>query len=225
MCNLEVRYPLGYHGGMSDPAVNDPEVHWGTVWGDKRPSDVSWFQATPEVSLRLIRSLEPSPHSVVDVGAGASVLVDRLLDVAIADVTVVDIAAGALEQVRARLGARGARVSYVMADVRTWTPDRTWDVWHDRAVLHFLTDPDDAAAYAAKAAAAVHANGHAVIGCFAPDGPEQCSGLPTVRRSADELVELFGPWFDEVHREHEVHRTPWQSAQSFTWVVLRRRAS
>lgn len=210
---------------MSDEPAQGHEAHWCTVWGDRDPAEVSWFQDVPEVSCRLVVGDGPPPRSVVDVGAGASLLVDRLLDAGITDVTVVDVALAATMQVRARLGSRGASVSYVVADVRSWSPGRTWDVWHDRAVLHFLTVPDDAQRYARRAAGSVPSGGRAVIGCFAPDGPEQCSGLPTVRRSAADLAALFGPWFDLEHDEREIHHTPWGSEQPFTWVVLRRRAT
>ncbi len=194
--------------------------HWDAVYRDKTADSVSWYQPTPEISLHLLAA---SPgESVIDVGAGASTLVDRLLDAGVADLTVLDVSAEAIEVVRRRMGSAASDVSFVCADVGSWQPARTYDAWHDRAVLHFLTDTEDRARYVRTAGAAVRPGGRAVLGVFAEDGPEQCSGLPTNRSSAADLATLFASQFDLEHAEREQHVTPWGSEQTFTWVRLRR---
>lgn len=190
--------------------------HWDGVYRDKAPDEVSWFQREPEVSLRLLAG--PPVGSLVDVGAGASILADRLVDRGW-EVTLLDVSAEALSVVRRRLGDSA---SYLVADVLSWQPDRRYDVWHDRAVFHFLTEGADRARYAANAWAAVAPGGALVLGAFAPDGPETCSGLPTTRWSADGLATALGDGWALEHDEREEHTTPWGVVQPFTWVVLRR---
>ena len=194
-------------------------THWDTVYADRVEEQRSWSQPVPAVSLRLVGE---HPGAVVDVGAGGSRLVDGLLDAGREHVTLVDVSAEALAQVRARLG-HDERVQLVVADLLAWRPDRAYGVWHDRAVLHFLTDPEERAAYVALAAATVAPGGVAVLGVFGPEGPTTCSGLPTARSSSSDLAALFGQAFELVHDETEVHHTPWDAPQQFTWVVLRRR--
>jgi SAM-dependent methyltransferase len=193
--------------------------HWEGIYHEKGAEQVSWYQRTAEVSLRLIGR---TPGSVVDIGAGASVLVDELLASGRTDITVLDVSAEALDTTRRRLGVRAKEVALVVADVLAWTPGRTFDVWHDRAVFHFLVDPDQQRGYVSAAARAVAPGGAVVMGTFAADGPVECSGLPTVRRSADELAALFAGPFVLEHAEAEIHRTPWDAEQRFTWVLLRR---
>ena len=192
--------------------------HWDSVYETKDVADVSWYEPSPSTSTRLIRSVA-SAGRVVDVGAGASELADTL----VADgyeITVMDISAMALDLVRERLGDQ---IAYVVADVLAWQPHMTWDVWHDRAVFHFLTQSAAQAAYARVAATAVRPGGALVIGTFAPDGPEACSGLPTARHDVASLIEVFGTDFDLTQSETDEHVTPWGAAQPFTWAVFRRR--
>ncbi len=203
--------------------------HWDEVYRTKAVDSVSWYQPTASTSLRLLHlSAAPGdrPGSVVDVGAGASTLVDGLLDAGVTDLTVLDVSAAALETTRRRLEERPARatgVRLVCCDVLDWRPGRTYDAWHDRAVLHFLTDPADRRRYVETATAAVAPGGVLVLGGFAPDGPTHCSGLPTVRRSAAELAGELAAGFDLEHAEREEHHTPGGDVQAFTWVRLRRR--
>lgn len=193
--------------------------HWEDVYRTGRAEEVSWFQRDPLVSLRLVADVA---GSVVDVGAGASVLADRLLEAGRADVTLLDLSPHALDVVRARLGPDAARVRFVTADVLGWEPGRTFDCWHDRAVFHFLTAPGEQAAYVQTAARVVATGGAVVMGTFASDGPTRCSGLPTARYEPADLAGLFSEAFTLEHAEHETHRTPRQVEQRFTWVVLRR---
>jgi trans-aconitate methyltransferase len=201
--------------------------HWREVWSAADPAQVSWFQPEAATSLDLIARFAPpeqpagSATSVVDVGGGASRLVDGLLDHGYGDVTVMDIAPEALEVSRTRLGARAATVTWVTADLLRWTPERTFGVWHDRAVLHFLTDPTDQAIYAGLVDAAVEPGGLVVIGVFAPDGPERCSGLAVQRHDADSVSRLLGSRFEVLEKFVEDHATPAGMSQRFSWVALR----
>ena len=197
--------------------------HWDDVYRTRAVTDVSWFQVEPTTSMELIADVDPRPRSVIDVGAGASVLVDSLLDAGIADLAVLDVSAEALDQVRTRLGDRADGVSFVVADLLEWDPERQWDLWHDRAVFHFLVDRADQERYVATAAAAVSRGGHVVIAAFAPDGPDRCSGLPAARHDAESIAAVFSPAFVLELSEREVHTTPAGVEQPFTWAVLRRR--
>ena len=189
--------------------------HWDEVYGGREPTSLSWYEPEPATSLRLI----PGRGRVVDVGAGVSTLADRLVERGW-DVTLLDVSATALAAVRARLGDRAR---YVVSDVLAFAPEEPFDVWHDRAVLHFLTSPADAQRYVEVVRASLRPGGAAVVGVFAEDGPQQCSGLPTARYSAVELAQLFGDGFALEHSEREEHVTPWGALQPFTWAVLRRR--
>jgi trans-aconitate methyltransferase len=199
----------------------DAAVHWDGVYATRPSTSVSWYQRDPSISVRLIRSLTTPASSVVDVGAGASTLVDYLVAAEYDDVTLVDVSRAALEQVERRVGP-GAGVSYVAADVLEWEPSRRFDLWHDRALFHFLVDPRDQGSYVDLALSATAPGGHLVLGGFDEDGPTHCSGLAVARHSAADLAATFAPAFDIVSSEREVHHTPSGTVQSFTWVVLRR---
>jgi len=199
-----------------------PETHWDDVYSSKRVDEVSWYQSEPEQSLRRITSVGERDRSIVDVGAGASLLVDRLVDVGFRDVTLVDISAQALAEVRDRLGPRAANVTFTHADLLKWQPGRTFDIWHDRAVFHFLTHPDDRDRYVELATTSVAPGGYVVLSTFAPDGPTRCSGLEVARYDASMLAEHFAAGFALVDSGRDTHRTPWDAVQPFTWVVLRR---
>ena len=204
---------------MTDPA----SAHWDDVYATKGTDRVSWYQARPATSLRLLEAVGETAGGVIDVGAGASTLVDELLARGWSDITVLDVSNEALDLVRARLASRGLAATAVACDLLTWVPERTYDVWHDRAVLHFLSQPEDRARYVETAARAVRPGGHLVIGAFAEDGPTRCSGLATTRYSAEKLGSLFSADFELVHTEREEHHTPDGALQSFTWAMLRRR--
>ena len=200
----------------------DAAPHWDNVFKTQAPGGMSWFQEQLATSLRLITAALPERGSLIDVGAGASTLVDGLLDAGWSDITVLDVSAGALAKVRARLQLRNAAVDFVVADLLSWHPDRTFDAWHDRAAFHFLVRPDDQDQYVETATRAVAHGGALVLGVFASDGPEHCSGLPTARYGAGGLADRFAPHFDLVTSEREEHVTPNGHVQPFTWVVLRR---
>lgn len=209
---------LRYAADMAD-AVE----HWDQIFSTKAPDQVSWFQREPAASLRLLRRWSTPTASLVDIGAGDSTLVDRLLDEGWRDVTVLDISAQALERVQARLATRAASVSYVASDLRSWNPDRTFGAWHDRAVFHFLVEPTDRDRYVRVATEAIEGGGVLVMATFAADGPTECSGLPTSRYEPEDLAKTFGAAFALEHAEREEHLTPFGTIQPFSWVVLRRR--
>jgi len=202
--------------------MTDSASHWDTVYATKRADEVSWFQAEPTTSLRLLGRWAPPPSSVVDVGAGTSTLVESLLAGGWQDVTLLDLSATALRAVRDRLGSRAQAVRFDVADVQSWTPGRTFNAWHDRAVFHFLVEQADRDRYVAVATGAVAPGGVIVLGTFASDGPAQCSGLPTARYGPEDVADLFGATFILEHEEREEHITPSGSSQRFCWTVLRR---
>ncbi len=202
--------------------MTDRSDHWQTVYGTKSPTEVSWFEEEPRVSLDLIARVAGPGASIIDVGGGASRLADRLLDRGFSDLTVLDIAEGALAASRARLGDRAAAVSWVVADITRWQPPRGYDVWHDRAVFHFLVEPGERLAYLESLRTGLKDGGHAIIGTFAPDGPEKCSGLPVQRYDARTLGAELGQGFSLVESLRHGHGTPWGSVQNFQFAVFRK---
>lgn len=204
--------------------IMDRREHWNQVYTTKKDDAVSWHQKEASLSLELIRQCSlPSTAGVIDVGGGASRLVDGLIERGFQDITVLDISEQALSTAAARLGAVGANVSWVPADITTYTPVRTFDLWHDRAVFHFLTSPDDRAVYSQTLTTALTPGAHAIVSTFALHGPERCSGLDVARYDAEGLVRALGPAFDLVEARDEAHTTPWGSVQAFTFVRVRRR--
>ena len=198
--------------------------HWERVYATRSTSEVSWYQPEPSTSLRLIQRMASGTASaVIDVGGGASLLVDGLFARGFSDVTVLDVSQHALDEVKTRLGERAASVNLVCHDVLAWVPERRYDIWHDRAVLHFLTDPIDRDRYVKLVEKAVQDDGALVVGTFAEDGPTQCSGLPVLRYSLAELANVFSTSFTLMADEREEHTTPAGVVQPFTWVLLRRR--
>ena len=194
--------------------------HWDSRYADIGDTAVSWFQPIPQVSLDLIASISGPVDSVVDVGGGASRLVDHLLAKGYHDLTVVDLSQESLGASRARVGQ--APVHWVQTDIRDWQPDRTFHVWHDRAAYHFLTDVQDQQRYWTLVRESLPVGGHVVVATFADDGPEMCSGLPVQRYSEQELVAAMGESFTPVATRREEHVTPSGGTQSFVWVVARR---
>ncbi len=197
--------------------------HWEHVYATGGARGVSWFQPLPETSLALIAELgTPTDAAIIDVGGGASRLAGRLLAIGFSDVTVLDLSARSLEVARSELGARAAQVLWIEQDVLNWIPQRQYDLWHDRALFHFLVDPAHRKRYLETVAAAVRIGGRALIATFADDGPDRCSGLPVARYDADGLVAAFGAAFVKLTSHREEHRTPTGVLQPFTWVTLER---
>ena len=198
------------------------QQHWDEVWSGRQPHEVSWYEPDPSVSRRLIEQVTRPDQAVVDVGGGASCLVDLLLHDGFQDLTVLDVAAAALAQARRRLGARASRVRWEVADVTRWDPGRLFALWHDRAVFHFLVDDEDRRRYLDKLRSSVVEGGHVVLATFGPSGPDQCSGLPVRRQDRDDLVEALGPDFSPVELLDVVHRTPLGADQAFLYGLFRR---
>jgi len=198
---------------------------WDSVYRTRPIDQVSWYQREPTVSLRLVTSNAVPGAAVIDVGAGASLLVDHLLTLGYRNVTLLDVSRTALSQVRSRLGSLAENVAFVVGDVLEWSPDCRYDLWHDRAVFHFLNEPVDQGRYVALAARALCPGGVLVLGVYGTDGPTHCSGLEVQRFSSDDLERVFSSDFVLEHTEHEQHVTPDGIAQSFIWAVLRRRES
>lgn len=200
------------------------QAHWESVYQTKRDDAVSWYQAMPARSLALVVAAARSTDAaIVDVGGGASRLVDALCGAGYHHVTVLDLSARALEIARTRLGDTGAEVCWVAADVLTHPFEpASVDVWHDRAVSHFLTSDAQQRAYAAQLTRAVAPGGTVIIEVFAPDGPATCSGLPVCRHSEESLAAMLGAGWTRIDSGREEHVTPSGGVQRFVWVVFRR---
>ncbi|MCE4226499.1 class I SAM-dependent methyltransferase [Methylobacterium sp. C25] len=199
------------------------QAHWQDAYVRHGGRHVSWFQEAPQPSLDLVTHFAGSPDAaIVDVGGGAACLVDHLLDRGFANVTVLDLSAASLAAAKARLGSSAAAVHWLVDDAVRWVPPQAYVVWHDRAAFHFLTEEADRAAYLARLTQALTPGAHAVIGTFAPDGPERCSGLPVVRYDADTLARTLGAPFVRVRTQRHEHTTPSGAIQAFQFSVFRR---
>ncbi|UTI66898.1 class I SAM-dependent methyltransferase [Paraconexibacter antarcticus] len=197
--------------------------HWNTAYAEGDATK-SWTTGRPTRSLRAVTAAGAGPGmAVIDIGGGSSPLAAELLDLGITDVTVLDLSAAAVDLVQRRMGARASEVDWIVGDVLAWRPRRRYDLWHDRAALHFFTDDDDRARYGQTLQAAIAPGGTAIIATFAVDGPERCSGLPARRSSAADVMSTLGPDFTLLSEDRELHRTPAGSDQAFTWVTARRR--
>ena len=203
--------------------MNKRQTHWNDVYATKGADKVSWFQPRAEMSMRLIEAAGATTDSaIIDIGGGSSVLIDHLLDAGFVDVTVLDISERALIGSKNRLGARAAEVHWIVGDILAWSPARSYDIWHDRAAFHFLAGQRDRAAYRAALLKGLRPRGAAIIGTFAEDGPERCSGLPVHRWSADALAAELGSEFRLIEAFREDHRTPGGAVQPFTWARFER---
>lgn len=202
----------------------ESQNHWDRVYATKAADAVSWYQTHPKISLELIAAAElPLTAPIIDVGGGASVLVDHLLEQGRTALSVLDISAAALASAHARLEADAGKVRWIEADVREFTPPQRYDLWHDRASFHFLTDPTDRTAYMATLRHSLNPRGHVVAATFALDGPARCSGLDVAHYDAASLHAEFGADFEMLDSRRETHLTPTGAEQRFTWVHLRLR--
>jgi SAM-dependent methyltransferase len=201
----------------------DRRQHWEGIYRSRAADQVGWFQSHAASSLRLIEACAEQYARIIDVGGGASVLVDGLLDAGYRNLTVLDLAESALAASRTRLGERAQAVQWVAADVtRADLPAARYDVWHDRAVFHFLTDPADRARYVAQVMKSVKPGGHVIVATFGPGGPLQCAGLDVVRYAPDALHAEFGMSFRLLGHETEIHHTPSGEAQEYVYCYCRR---
>lgn len=192
------------------------------MYRTKEESQLSWHQDEPQLSFQLLREFCATDGGIIDVGGGTSLLARRALAAGYEHVAVLDISASAIERAKQRTGEMADRVNWIVADVTEAHDLGTFDLWHDRAVFHFMTAAEDRAKYVEAVRRALAIGGHAIIGGFAPDGPEQCSNLPVRRIDERELAAAFGPEFAMVRAVRERHITPWGKAQAFVYVVLQR---
>ena len=201
--------------------------HWERVYATKSPDEVSWFQEHAALSLKLIREAAvPTTAAFIDVGGGASTLVDDLLADGFDNITVLDLSGAALAAAKVRIGARSERVKWIEANIlETQLPKHAFDVWHDRAVFHFLTSAKDHRAYVQAVLRAVKPGGIVIVATFAEDGPDKCSGLPVMRYGAKELHAEFGQPFQLLRHERETHVTPSGSEQKFVFCFCRKIAA
>jgi len=198
--------------------MRDAADHWDGAYASRGPTGVSWYEPTPRVSLEMIDGLGvPKDAPVIDVGGGASGLAGELLERGYSDVTLLDLSNAALKESERRLGDA---VKYLHVDLLSWRPEREYALWHDRAVLHFFTDPGDRKTYMETVSRAVPVGGFVVLGVFAPDGPETCSGLNVDRYAADDLAALLGEEFVQRLARRDVHVTPGGMPQAFTWAAF-----
>ncbi len=199
------------------------KAHWESVYGEKAPDAVSWYRAHLERSLELIETSCPDRSaSIIDVGGGESTLVDDLLAHGYRNLTVLDISEKALDVARQRLGTRSGDVKWIAADITDAAlPQRAYDLWHDRAVFHFLTEPGDREAYVRQVASSVKHGGHVIVATFGPEGPKQCSGLDVVRYDSPSLHAQFGTAFEVVRSTMEIHETPFGTTQQFLYCLCR----
>jgi SAM-dependent methyltransferase len=195
------------------------QQHWESVYGAKAPDQVSWFRPHLETSLSFIERAAPNKAvRIIDVGGGESTLVDDLLARGYHNLTVLDISRTAMDVTKSRLGAAAGRVDWIVAEVTSAElPPHAYDIWHDRAVFHFLTSPTDRAAYVRQVSRSVKPGGHVVIGTFGPEGPTKCSGLVVQRYDADALHEEFGRRFCLIDSLEELHQTPSGATQQFLY--------
>lgn len=201
----------------------DSKNHWETVYTTKAPTEVSWYRPHLDTSLRLIEEAAGEHGArIIDVGGGESTLVDDLSAAGHRELSVLDISLTALEVTKARLGTAADAVQWLCGDITSIDlPHHHYDVWHDRAVFHFLTDAAARAAYVRQAAHAVKPGGHVIVATFGPEGPTKCSGLDVVRYAPDALHDQFGPAFQLDKHTTEMHRTPTGSVQQFTYCYCR----
>jgi SAM-dependent methyltransferase len=201
----------------------DRRGHWERIYGDRKPDEVSWFQETPQLSLELIRqSGIPKSGSLIDVGGGASRLVDHLLDLDFARISVLDISPRALNHARERLGARAKQVNWIEADITTYVSAETYDLWHDRAVFHFLAEESDREKYVDCVMRSLKRGGTLILSSFAPDGPATCSGLTVRRYDANLVRNELGSEFELMSEIGESHVTPWKTVQKFAHFLFNR---
>jgi len=202
-------------------ATADLKTHWDAVYLAKQDQELSWFQSEPALSLEWIAAVAAPPARVIDVGGGTSSLAARLLERGYR-VSVLDISSAALSRAKAALGTRAKDIHWILADVTDADDIGQFDVWHDRAVFHFLTSAEARQKYVDLARRTIAREGHLIIATFAPAAPQQCSGLNVCRYDAQALSSEFGNGFRLLRSTNQIHRTPWNKAQEFTYVILQR---
>jgi len=206
--------------------MDSSKKHWETVYATKQPGEVSWTQTVPATSLAFIHSFPIAKTArIIDIGGGDSRLVDYLLEEGFENITVLDISANALERTKKRLGAKAVNVKWLVQDIKDFEPDESFDIWHDRATFHFLTTDNEITSYLQIAEQCLVPNGYAIVGTFADNGPEKCSGLPVQRYSEFSLAAQLERSFRKLKCITEDHVTPFQTRQHFLFCSFQKRYS
>jgi len=201
----------------------DKKHHWEDVYRKKKVDEVSWYQARPGLSLRMIAAANLARDAaIIDVGGGASLLIDNLITQGYTNLSVLDISGESLKCAKERIGSSGQNVQWIESNITDFNPQQKFQFWHDRAVFHFLTNPDERARYLEVMNRSLASGAHAMIATFAPDGPEKCSGLPVQRYSHESLQQILGPACKMVLQEQETHLTPAGGQQKFIYALFRK---
>ncbi len=197
--------------------------HWESIYQTKKSNEVSWYQENPKTSLDLISETGIDKNAkIIDIGTGASKLVDNLLASGFRNITVLDVSSSALNIAEKSLGDRANNVKWVVADLREFETNDKYDIWHDRAVLHFLTEEEDISKYVERVRQLLKPNGYLIVSTFSENGPKKCSGLDIKQYSEDSMVKLFSG-FKHIKSFEEEHLTPWGASQIFIWSIFRKR--
>lgn len=201
----------------------DKKAHWEKVYSTKQLNEVSWYQPTPEVSLRFIEELTiPIEAAIIDIGGGDSLLADHLLEAGYTDITVLDISSAAIERAKKRLGDKAGRINWIVSDITEFKPERHYDFWHDRATFHFLTTDKDIQTYMEISQQAIRSGGKMLVGTFSENGPEKCSGLPVKQYSEESMSATIRRWFEKIKCIHTDHLTPFNTIQHFLFCSFRK---
>lgn len=201
----------------------DPQTHWEKIYTRKSPTEVSWYQSVPETSLAFIRESKlEKDAAVIDIGGGASTLVDHLLNLGFTQLTVLDIAEHAIEKSKVRLGPQAQRVRWLVQDVTQFYNDHLYDLWHDRALFHFLLKEEYRKKYLQALQSSVKPSGFVILATFGPEGPEQCSNLEVRRYSAEGLQKELGEDFHLLRSVEELHQTPTGGQQQFIYCLFQK---
>ena len=202
----------------------DKQQHWENIYGQKQLTDVSWYEENPATSLELISALSlPKDASIIDVGGGDSLLADYLLALEYTNITVLDISSKAIERAKIRLGDKAQQIEWIVSDILDFKPTKVYDLWHDRAAFHFLTDEQDQQTYLNKVNLSLKPGAIMVLSTFTEDGPDRCSGLVIRQHSEKSLDKLFGVYFEMLSCTYTNHLTPFQTFQKFIYGTFRRR--
>lgn len=200
----------------------DRKQHWENIYSTKQLNEVSWYQPTPETSLQFIQELNvPKEASIIDIGGGDSFLVDYLLELGYKNITVLDISKKAIERAKLRLGQKGQNIKWIEADASNFDPQEKYDLWHDRAAFHFLTDEKEIKHYLKSAKKGIKESGNLIIGTFAVDGPKKCSGIEITQYSEESLSNRFYS-FKKINCRNIEHVTPFNTIQKFIFCSFKK---
>jgi 2-polyprenyl-3-methyl-5-hydroxy-6-metoxy-1,4-benzoquinol methylase len=203
--------------------MNERKDHWERIYQTKQLSEVSWYEPVPETSLMLIAELKlPKDAAIIDIGGGDSLLADHLLDLGYTNITVLDISAAAIERTKLRLGPKALHIKWIVSDMLLFNGTEKFDLWHDRAAFHFLTDLQDQQIYLSTVNKNLKDHGYLVVSTFSIDGPEKCSNLPIQQYSETTLAKFFSRYFKKLHCLVKDHLTPFQTIQQFVFAVFQR---